>query len=229
MFHVKRFSTLLIVSFFGFYLSAMAQGHITLTDKDFVLKHEKRSDILSRLDTLTGYKSLPATEKEAIYWLNLVRMYPKQYNKEVVLPFLEQFPEVKSSYSESLISELNTVLPTSFLIPHTKLNTIAHTHAKDLGSTGHQISHNSSSGATFQKRMNDGGIFSCVSENIYQGKARALQSVLFLLIDNGVPNLGHRKNILNKDMHSIGIAFYPIKGREDTYYAVQNLYCGDPL
>ncbi len=229
MFHVKRFTFLFIICSLGFYLNANAQGYISLVDKDFIHTHEKKQDILTGLDTIAAYHSLPETEKEALYWINLVRIYPKQFKTDIVLPFLEQFPEVKSSYSQSLITDLNKATPAGLVIPQSKLNKIAHAHAKDLGGSGHHISHNSSKGASFQQRMNDGGIFSCVSENIYEGKSRALESVLFLLIDNGVPNLGHRKNILDKNMHSVGIAFYPIKGKKDMYYSVQNFYCGDPF
>lgn len=229
MFHVKRFTFLFIIYSIGFYLKTTAQGYISLVDKDFVYTHEKKQDILTGLDTIAAYHALSETEKEALYWINFVRIYPQQFNTDIVSPFLEQFPEVKSSYSKSLIAELNKATPAQLVIPQAKLNTIALTHAKDLGSSGHPISHNSSKGASFQQRMNTGGIFSCVAENIYEGKQRALESVLFLLFDNGVPNLGHRKNILDKNMNAIGIAFYPIKGKKDMYYAVQNFYCGDPL
>ncbi len=229
MFHVKRSILFLIVWVIGFYLSSNAQGYISLTDKEFIHTHDKQTDILRGLDSLEGYQSLSNEEREAAYWVNFVRMYPKAYHRDILLPFLEQFPEVKSNYTTSLAKELTAVAPAGFVSPLAKLNKIAYAHAKDLGSSGHRISHNSSSGSSFQKRMNDGGIFGCISENIYEGKLRPLQSVLFLLIDAGVPNLGHRKNILDNKMHSVGIAYYPIKGKQDMYYSVQNFYCGDPL
>ncbi len=229
MFHVKRLPLFLIVFIFSFYQTANSQGYISLSDKDFLYEHQRKADILEALDTLEAYHSLEEVEKESLYWINFVRLYPQQFNHDIVLPFLEQFPEVISNYTKSLIAELNKATPASVVKPHEKLNKIAYTHAKDLGTNGHPISHNSSSGESFQQRMNRGGIFSCVSENVYEGKQRALESVLFLLIDSGVPSLGHRKNILDKTMHTIGIAFHPIKGKKGMYYSVQNFYCGDPL
>jgi len=229
MFHVKRSTCLVIVFLTFFSLTTTAQGHISLQDKEFIHDHVMKTEIQEALDTLKAYQSLSEIEKEAVYWINFVRLYPKQYNTEIVKPFLEQFPEVKSSYAQSLTEQLNNISPASLVLPVIKLNNIARKHAGDLGNTGHHISHNSSSGTSFQKRMNDGGIFSCISENIYEGKPRPLQTILFLLIDHGVPNLGHRKNILDKNMHSIGVAYHPIKGKKEMYYAVQNFYCGDPL
>lgn len=228
MFHVKRFTSVFIVLSLFLSTASFSQGSIRLTDKEFEHSHIKDTSITNALHGNKAFTSLSDPEKEAVYWINFTRLYPKRFCKEILLPFLEQFPEIKSSYTKSLVKDLNAVLPVPLILPAEKLNTIAHKHATDLGSNGYRISHNSSSGASFQKRMNEGGIFSCVAENIYEGKQRALQSVLFLLIDNGVPGLGHRKNILDQKMHSLGIAFYPIKSSSN-YFSVQNFYCGDPL
>jgi uncharacterized protein YkwD len=57
--------------------------------------------------------------------------------------------------------------------------------------------------------MAKAGIPISCAENIYNGGDAALDAVITLLIDEGVSNLGHRRNILNKNARLIGVAFVP--------------------
>jgi len=50
-----------------------------------------------------------------------------------------------------------------------------------------------------------------VGENIYYGEFTAEEIVLQLLIDEGIEDLGHRKNILNPRFNSIGVSIKPHK------------------
>ncbi|MGN6493844.1 MAG: CAP domain-containing protein [Agriterribacter sp.] len=220
---MKRFVLLIIVT--SFYFTSQAQGSVSFQDKDFIFSLSRDESIDSILSLQPAYKTLSREEKEIVYWVNYVRKQPRLFCNEVLLPFLKQFPEVKSSYSKSLVSELQALKPSNIMLPSEKLNTVASRHAKDLGSTGSSISHSSSHGMSFQERMNKAGITNCVAENVYEGKQQALQAVIFLLIDNGVRNLGHRKNILAKDNKAIGVAFYPIKNRNPFYFLVQDFSC----
>lgn len=220
---MKRLCLLFIVIAFQF--SAKSQGSVQFTDKEFIFSSSRDKDIDSILLEQEGYKKLSAEEKEVIYWINYVRKYPKKFNTEILTPFLKQFPEVKSSYTQSLSHELSSASSLPILLPLQKLNAVALKHAKDLGSSGSGISHYSSSGASFQQRMNDAGLTSCVAENVYEGKQDPLQSVIFLLIDNGVKNLGHRKNLLSDANKYIGISFYPVKNKRSYYFLVQNFLC----
>jgi len=45
------------------------------------------------------------------------------------------------------------------------------------------------------------------------------------LIDHGVKNVGHRKNILDANMKRVGVSFYPIKSRNPMYFLVQDFSC----
>ncbi|HRQ52040.1 MAG TPA: CAP domain-containing protein, partial [Agriterribacter sp.] len=204
---MKRFLLLIIVCFF--YCSGFTQGAIVLSDKPFIINTLKDTALESWLHNQPAYSQLSQEEKEAIYWINRVRSHPKDFLNIILHPFLEQFPEAKSSYTRSLISELSVSKPLPLLAPSHKLYQVAHAHAKDLGSNQMTISHSSSKGKSFGERMNSFGYFECVSENVYEGKENGLLSVIFLLIDNGVKNLGHRKNILDPAMKSIGVSFYP--------------------
>ncbi|HRO44486.1 CAP domain-containing protein [Agriterribacter sp.] len=220
---MKRFLLIIIVSFFC--VSGFGQGSIVLTDKPFIISHLKDTMVENWLAASSGYASLSKEEKEAVYWVNMVRSRPRDFLNNILYPFLEQFPEVKNSYTRSLIAELSALAPLSLIKPSEKLYQVAANHAKDLGSNKMTISHNSSKGKLFQERMNSFGYFECVSENVYEGKENGLQSVIFLLIDTGVKSLGHRKNILDPGMKSIAVSFYPIKGKINQFFMVQNFSC----
>lgn len=220
---MKRFYVFIIVFCINHY--SFSQGSITLEDKPFNISVTRDTSLENQLRLLPEYTSLSHEEKEVVYWVNLVRTQPRDFVKQVIHPFLEQFPEAKSSYSQSLIKELNHQPPLPALLPSSRLHSIAETHAKDLGQNQMPISHQSSRGESFQERMNRFGYFECVSENIYEGKENGLFSVLFLLIDAGVKSLGHRKNILSPEVKYIGVSFHPIRGKERFYYLVQNFSC----
>jgi len=223
MFHVKRFYFTFIVSLITVF--SFSQGSIRFTDKPFVLNIERDTSIESFIDQQAASASLSKEEKELLYWINYVRKNPAAFNKKVLGSFLSQFPEVKNSYSHSLAKTLSDMNGVGLLSPTTRLHQIAAAHAKDLGSKGLSLSHSSSSGASFQQRMEAAGLTSCVSENIYEGKLNALETVIFLLIDNGVKSLGHRKNILDPNARFIGISFYPVKNRNPYYFSVQDFTC----
>lgn len=220
---MKRFTLIIIVSLF--HLFGFSQGSIVLTDKPFLLDTPGDTALTNWLNTYPEYSTCSKEEREAIFWINLARSKPKLFVHNILVPFLEQFPEVKNSYTRSLISDLSALEPLNLLAPSASLIQIAGTHAKDLGANQRVISHNSSKGLSFRERMNRAGYIECISENIYEGKENGLFSVLFLLIDTGVKSLGHRKNILDPQMKYIGVSFYPVKGKKDIYYSVQNFSC----
>lgn len=220
---MKRFYASIIA--LSLYHYAVSQGSIILEDKPFNVTATSDTSLENLLLLQSEYNDLSHEEKEVVYWINLVRTQPRAFIKEILLPFLKQFPEAKSSYSQSLIKELNQQPSLPVLLPSSRLHHIAETHAKDLGQHQLPISHQSSRGESFQERMNRFGYFDCVSENVYEGKESGIFSVLFLLIDAGVKSLGHRKNILSPDVKYIGVSFHPIRGKERSFYLVQNFSC----
>jgi uncharacterized protein YkwD len=50
-----------------------------------------------------------------------------------------------------------------------------------------------------------------VGENCSYGYDQAIDIVISLLIDEGVPDMGHRKNTLNDQFNSVGVAIRPHK------------------
>jgi len=223
MFHVKRLFFIFIVSICSAF--SYSQGSVRFTDKPFILNLERDTAIQSYLLSQPDFNVLSSEEKELIYWLNYVRQKPADFNLSVLEPFLAQFPEVKNSYSRSLSKTLSAVDKAGLVSPAARLHQVASAHARDLGSRGLSLSHSSSSGASFQQRMEAAGIANCVSENIYEGKLNALETVIFLLIDNGVKSLGHRKNILDPNARFVGVSYFPVKGRAPYYFCVQDFTC----
>src|SRR5690606_2892752 len=141
------------------------------------ITHKNDTAIERWLNTNPAYLKLDREEKKAVYWVNYVRQKPQEFSNTILLQFLEQFPEAKSSYTRSLISNLSQLTSLPSLAPASKLNDVAESHAKDLGLHQRNISHNSSKGESFKERLNKFGYFECVSENVYEGKEDGLQAV----------------------------------------------------
>jgi uncharacterized protein YkwD len=69
------------------------------------------------------------------------------------------------------------------------------------------IGHISRKGLNPQKRIEKYGEWNiCSSEDITYGSFEARQIVISLLIDDGVPNRGHRENILNPCSRYAGVS-----------------------
>jgi hypothetical protein len=207
MFHVKHFLTLLYFLPFGLF----AQGTMELQDKQIVVQLARQLQIDSFLNTSELYTKLAKEEKDLFYWVNLLRFNPALFKKEVVEPFLHQFPESVSPYSKSLLDELLLQKPLPLVMPDQHLVNLCLGHAKDLANKQQKLSHSSSSGKSFQERMQEASITRCAAENIFDGKKDALQAILLLLIDQGVPGTGHRKALLNPAFDLMGVAFIPKK------------------
>jgi len=79
------------------------------------------------------------------------------------------------------------------------------------GKTG-SIGHSSSDGTPFSQRVRKKAkAAGMIAENCDYGNQTALDSVIGLLIDDGIESLGHRKNILEPKFQWIGIAIEPHK------------------
>jgi len=140
---------------------------------------------------------LNETAHELLYYMNLSRVYPKEfaitYLKSSVLS--EDLNKTTDPYLKSLYQTLITMKPVPPLSPNETLSISATCHAKESGISGY-IGHDRSP-ACSQYTYN--------AECCHYGEGDGLDIVLNLLIDYGVPSYGHRFIILNNNYNSAGI------------------------
>jgi len=159
-------------------------------------------------------------EKNVIFELNKVRSNPKQFAEE----YLE---ELRTAYDGKLytypgqnpvqsqegirpllecIQVLKQTEPMPILQPAEGLAKAATDLVADQQLNG-GIGHITRNGLTPQNRIEKFGEWDiCLAEVITYGSFEARQIVIALLIDDGVPDRGHRKNILNPCFRFAGVA-----------------------
>jgi len=148
---------------------------------------------------------------EVLALLNEVRTQPQLFLDNRLTPYLEQNGLQENAYAKSLVEALKTRKPADSLKLSPALNAVAKLHAVDMG-TKNKVDHNSSDGTTFDKRLRlRAKAKGAVAENCDYGNAKPLDIVMSLLIDDGIENLGHQKNILEPRLRFVGIAIEPHK------------------
>ena len=171
-------------------------------------------------DYLTG------EEKDMIIYMNLARMDGERFFNTFLQDFIEVHNEQMKQYSnyekvkidrndryyKSLKNDLKNVKLLPVFWPDEALSQVAKQHARDLGRNNF-AKHNSSDGRTPVQRI--GKIYPKRSsgENLAFGFSSGLGNVCLLLIDKGVPDLGHRKLILNTSLqlNTVGVSIQPHK------------------
>lgn len=158
---------------------------------------------LTKVDEPATY--LTDKEKEIIQWMNIARMYPKWFMRYM------NIKNIDPVYTKTLIETMNNMAPIKQkLIPTKKLWQMAYCHASTAGPLrimGHDRQDS-------KCKMNMNG------ECIYYGNRTAAEIVKRLLIDKGVPSLGHRKTILEPLYKKIGVSIQPFGKDESTEIAV---------
>lgn len=181
----------------------------------------------SSLKALPGYHKLNKEQGEWFYWTNYSRKNPRRFWDSVVTPILAVYPQFKNEFSASLKKDLYTSASLPQLVPSNQLEDVAQEHAEALASKSALPSHTSPNGHTFQARMEKANIKKCAGENISFGPANTVFALVLLYLDQGVPDLGHRKSLLNPNFTEmgIGISSYP----ENRRMVVQDFSCNQSL
>ncbi len=137
-------------------------------------------------DTVSG---LSSTEKDIIKYLNLVRLYPKEF----VQIELKSYP-ASDQNAKSLIRTLNasrSLPPVTF---NRQLQQSAECMVNEQGPTGHVGHRRVDCQSTYMGE--------CISYAMESGRDIILQ----LLLDYDLPDLGHRKICLMARWKSVGVA-----------------------
>ena len=142
-------------------------------------------------------------EKDVVLHTNLVRMYPLKYLRTEVEPYDYPKPyaslDKSNEYFQGLVMELKSRSAIDPLQPSVKLKVSATCFAAAQGqtsSTGHDRS------CTGCPKLNTG-------ENCDYGMHTGRDIVMHLLVDEDVPSLGHRENILNPSYKVVGVGHAP--------------------
>jgi len=152
-------------------------------------------------NTAKDIEYLTKVEKECVMYINLCRLYPKEFLKHELLNYYgpKKYRDYlkDSKYRKSLINLLNTMKPINALFFDIEAYNNAKCFAKELGEAGIR-------GHT---RINciKGNYAECCSYGMHTSKDIVMQ----LLIDHNVPSLGHRMICLNKKYTKIGVSVHP--------------------
>lgn len=179
---------------------------------------------LDRANTAKNAKYLSAEEKKIIFYMNLARMDGKRFFDTYFQQYIDEhnlrmkqysnYREVRVSrndpYYRGLEQDLRDVKNLGLLYPDETLTYVSQQHGKDMNKRN-LAGHNSSDGRTMVDRIKKYYPNHGMAENLAFGFSSGLANVSLLLLDKGVPDLGHRKNILNKTLgiNIVGVSIQP--------------------
>ncbi|UTC63081.1 CAP domain-containing protein [Treponema sp. OMZ 787] len=168
----------------------------------------------------SGKNELPIIN-EILMELNRVRSNPQRYAEEELKPRLKLFdgklykvpaeiPILTNEGTTPLKECINVLMktkPMGNLELEKGLSLAAQWLADDQAKTG-KIGHYGSDGSSPFDRMNRYGKWLITAgENCAYGPKTGKEIVAHLLIDDGVPDRGHRINILKKEFKKVGIGY----------------------
>jgi uncharacterized protein YkwD len=163
-------------------------------------------EVVQKANSAEKNTQLNEGEKKIIFYMNLVRLEPQQFLNSILIPYIKENEVSKNSYYNSLVRDLKNAQSTSILVFTDDLHSVAAEFAKDLSKSG-KVGHVNSKGQDFGIRSKAlMASYSTLAENCQFGYDSALDIVIDLLIDDGIPSLGHRKTILNKEYQFVGVS-----------------------
>lgn len=223
----KGLNRTLFCAFFLFVGLSVAKAQpystVTLIDKPFTPIVSTNQALIKKLEQNAVYNASSSIEKDFIYWTNFARLFPRVFCDSVLIPFTNAQPSTKGRYAQSLIADLKKVQALPLLLPVDFLSDAAKRHAKDLVYNKGIITHQSSDETSFAQRMKRAGVNTCAAENLSMGHEDPLVSLLLLYLDIGLPDAGHRLNLMNPAFTQIGVSVRQIPGNQ--YITVQDFAC----
>lgn len=172
------------------------------------------------LNTAKNASYLSDEEKNMVLAMNLIRYNPVQYAELYVKPTIAFFRGKEYHYPglgyifmtnegagpvHELYNELIKTSPLPLFYPSEGLSRAAKSHARDQslnGALGHD-----GQGGTRARIEREGSWQIRIAENIAYGNTSAHHAILSLMVDDGVPNRGHRINMLHPTYKVVGVAW----------------------
>ena len=178
---------------------------------------------IAALDTAANANYLTGIEKDVILEMNKVRSNPRRYAELYIQPRLPYYSGRNYSApgqitivtqegiaaARECINALNAAGSAGLLFPDRGLSLASKDHVADQNRTG-QVGHYGSDRSDPEVRASRYGRLSgagIIGENILYGGVSGREIVVELLIDDGVPNRGHRISILNGTFTQTGAGF----------------------
>ena len=170
-----------------------------------------------------GFSSLTASEREFFYWVNYSRANLQRFFDSVVVPIVDLYPQLKGENFESLRKDLENPPAIKLLALNMDLEKMAKEHAVDIVRNESRPSHNSTNGDSFADRFKQKGLKNCGAENLSFGAGDPAFLLVLLYLDINVPDLGHRKTLLNPNYTDTGIGAETYK--DGSIFIVEDFSC----
>lgn len=174
---------------------------------------------IATLDTGKDEPYLTETEKDVLLVMNAARTDPSRFAEIYVKDYIGKYrgnrlrlpgmPEIMTfegtAAAEECYRAMKKASPGNPLKPSRGISRAAREHAVAQGRSG-DTGHTGAKGDNPWDRMNRYGQWlNAAGENISYGYNTGFYIVLQLLIDDGVPDRGHRTNILSPDFTVTGV------------------------
>jgi uncharacterized protein YkwD len=182
---------------------------------------------LRMANTAKNAKYLNSQEKDLVMYMNLARINGEKFFNTYFQEFLEANNKEMAQYSnyrqlridktdryyKSLKKDLKSIKNLPVFYPDEALSWVARQHAEDMDKYNY-TGHKSKDGRSVKDRISSIYPKRALGENLAFGFSTGLANVCMLLLDKGVPDLGHRKLILNTSLklNYVGVSIQPHKG-----------------
>lgn len=196
----------ILVTFFLFFSISSTFGNISETENN--------------LNTALNVSYLSPIEKEIIFEINLLRTNPAKYATNYIAPLANNYKNKMLYYPGDLplrtregvkalhecIRVLKRTQNLQLVYPSKGLTRAAEDHVKDQSKSG-KTGHRGGDRSNVRERIERYGDWNIrIAENIAYGGLSARQIIIYLLIDDGIRDRGHRKTFLHPDYKTVGIA-----------------------
>lgn len=185
-----------------------------------VFSRSNPSNKLDNLNTASSANYLSDFEKELVFEINRMRSNPAKYAKTYIAPLVKNYNGRLFYYPgddplktkegvramKECIRALSKASPLPLMYPSKGLSKAAGDHVKDQSRSG-KTGHTGRDRSNVKARIERYGNWDVrIAENIAYGGKTPRQVVIYLLVDDGVRNRGHRTTFLHPAYKTVGVA-----------------------